>query len=126
MKKKSKAFTLVELVIVIAIILILVSIAIPRFTKSNLSAQAAAHNVNVKEIKNADILYLMEHESENISEIPVGNLSEYFEGGKVPKPAKSYTSDDFKISVGSNQEIKVTPGPLKVEGNKLVLDTEGK
>ncbi|CDZ75097.1 putative type IV pilin [Peptoniphilus sp. ING2-D1G] len=121
MKRKIKAFTLVELVIVIAIILILVSVAIPRFTKSNLSAQAAAHNVNVKEIKNAAILYLMENE--NATSVSMKDLEGYFEG-KTPKPAKAYTKDDFTITLGENQQIKVTPGMLKVEGDKLVLTGE--
>ena len=121
MKRKLKAFTLVELVIVIAIILILVSIALPRFKKSNLNAQLAAHNLNVKEIKNASILYLMEHEDEKVSSISIDELSDYFES-KPPKPAKAYTNDDFTISVGDNQEITVKPGLLKLEGDKLVPD----
>ncbi len=121
MKRKFKAFTLVELVIVIAIILILVSVAIPRFTKSNLSAQAAAHNVNVKEIKNAAILYLMENE--DATTVSMKDLEDYFEGS-LPKPAKAYSKGDFTITLGENQEIKVTPGMLKVEGDKLVLTGE--
>ncbi|MGO3751263.1 MAG: prepilin-type N-terminal cleavage/methylation domain-containing protein [Peptoniphilaceae bacterium] len=119
MNKKLKAFTLVELVIVIAIILILVSIAIPRFSKSNLTAQAAAHNVNVKEIKNAAIMYLIEN-PENKSDISINDLKDYFEGN-IPKPAKALKDgeNDFKIRVDTDGNITVSPGQVKVEGKEL-------
>ena len=58
---KKKGFTLLEMVIVIAIILVLLSIAIPKYGRSNLTAKVAAHNANVKIIKNAAILYLSEN-----------------------------------------------------------------
>ncbi|MHC5100005.1 magnesium chelatase subunit ChlI family protein [Peptoniphilus genitalis] len=56
-KKKNKGFTLIELVIVIAIIAILISIAAMKYSSTNLAAEAAAHNANVKVLKSAGILY---------------------------------------------------------------------
>ncbi|EFI42365.1 MULTISPECIES: competence type IV pilus major pilin ComGC [Peptoniphilus] len=117
--KKLKGFTLVELVVVIAIILILVSIAVPKYEKSNLSAQAAAHNVNVKEIKNAAILYLIEHPNEK--NVTIEKLSDYFENG-IPKPAKALNQENFQISVDDNSNITVTPGTVKVNGKNLEVE----
>lgn len=123
MKKKMKGFTLVELVVVIAIILILVAIAVPRFSKSNLSAQAATHNVNVREIKNAAVLFISDN-PEKTGDISA-DLAEYFENNKLPKPAKAIEGSNAEFSVvydGTN--IKVTPAEVKVSGDKLVVDGE--
>lgn len=116
--KKKKGFTLVELVVVIAILLILVAIAIPRFTKSNLSAQAAAHNLNVKELKNAAVMYSIEN-PESTGAITQENLTPYFEG-KFPKPVKALKKDSFSVSIDKNGNVTVTPGEVKIEGDQLV------
>lgn len=119
MKNKKKGFTLIELVIVIAIILILVAVAIPKFSKSNLSAQAAAHNLNVKEIKNAALIYVMEN-PESSNNLGEKELGEYFEGD-FPTPAKALGgSKSFSITISNSGEVEVSPGEVKVEGNKLV------
>ncbi|MBL7575168.1 type IV pilus assembly protein PilA [Peptoniphilus asaccharolyticus DSM 20463] len=121
-KKKKNGFTLVELVVVIAILLILVSIAIPRFTKSNLSAQAATHNLNVKEIKNAAIMYKMEN-PDTTGTISENDLKTYFEGD-FPKPAKALKENSFTVSVANNGNVTVSPGEVKVEGDNLVAVTK--
>ena len=122
-KKKLKAFTLIELVIVIAILAILIAIAIPKFQQSNLKAQATAHNANVRAIKNAAILYMSDNpESQPVD---VGDLDNYLDKTESIKPAKSL-GDNFTIQL-NNGNILVVPGMVKVEDNKLVevSDNEG-
>lgn len=120
LKKTKRGFTLIELVIVIAILAILVAIAIPRFSKSNLSAQAAAHNANVREIKSVVTLYLIEEDTMP-SSVSIDDLKDYFDN-EVPVPAKSLEEySQFTIEI-DNGDINVTPGTVKVENNKLVIE----
>lgn len=118
--KKKEGFTLVELVIVISIIMILISIALPRYNKTNMSAQVAAHNSNVKMIKNAAILYLSDNNDDtNIDE---SKIREYIDG-KMPKPIKNIqgaNQESFTITI-TNGEIIISPGLVKVEGKNIVL-----
>ena len=118
--KKKEGFTLVELVIVISIIMILISIALPRYNKTNISAQVAAHNSNVKMIKNAAILYLSDNgDDTNIDE---SKIAEYIDG-KMPKPIKNIqgaNKESFTITI-TNGEIIISPGLVKVEGKNIVL-----
>lgn len=118
--KKKEGFTLVELVIVISIIMILISIALPRYNKTNMSAQVAAHNSNVKMIKNAAILYLSDNNDDtNIDE---SKIREYIDG-KMPKPIKNIqgaNQESFRITI-TNGEIIISPGLVKVEGKNIVL-----
>lgn len=118
--KKKKGFTLIELIIVIAILALLIAIAIPRYQRSNLSAQATAHNANVRVIKNAAILYSMDQPTEGTIELD--DLKPYLESGEVPKPAKAlgeYASFTVKVQDGN---IIVEPGMVKVSGDTLVED----
>ena len=123
LKRRQRGFTLIELVIVIAIIAILISIAAMKYSSTNLAAEAAAHNANVKVLKSAGILYLIDH-PENQGTIDIESLKPYLEGGKIPKPAKHYDAKDFSISSKEDGDIEVTPGPLKVQDKKLVLENE--
>lgn len=121
--KKNKGFTLIELVIVIAIIAILISIAAMKYSSTNLAAEAAAHNANVKVLKSAGILYLIDHPDSDKS-ISVEALKPYLEGGKIPKPAKHYDAKDFSITSTEDGDVTVEPGPLKVQDKKLVEENE--
>lgn len=115
--KKLKGFTLIELVIVIAIIAILISIAIPRYGKSSLSARAAAHNANVKTVKNAAALYITENSSNtDIDSIEINKLEDYFDGD-IPKPDKSFKRD-FSVSL-ENGDVKVSPGMVEVVDKEI-------
>ena len=123
-KKKNKGFTLIELVIVIAIIAILISIAAMKYSSTNLAAEAAAHNANVKVLKSAGILYLIDHPDSDKT-ISVEALKPYLEGGKIPKPAKHFGSvKDFTITSTEDGDVIVSPGPLKVQDKKLVEENE--
>lgn len=117
--KRKRGFTLIELVVVIAILLILVAIAIPRFSKSNLSAQAAAHNLNVKELKNAALMYMTENPEKENSSLGETELKPYFEG-KYPVPAKALKVKSFTVTVSDSGSITISPGSVKVEGDNLV------
>ena len=123
-KKRNKGFTLIELVIVIAIIAILISIAAMRYSSTNLAAEAAAHNANVKVLKSAGILYLIDNPNPE-KNISLEALKPYLEGGKIPKPAKHYEkSKDFTVKSTDDGDVTVEPGPLKVQNKKLELDNE--
>lgn len=122
--KKKKGFTLIELIIVIAILALLIAIAIPRYQRSNLSAQATAHNANVRVIKNAAILYSMDKPTEGT--IKLDDLKPYLESGEVPKPAKALGEDaSFTVKV-QDGNIIVEPGMVKVSNDTLVKDTTKK
>lgn len=119
--RKKKGFTLLELVIVISIIAILITIAAIRYSSASLSAQAVSHNSNVKMIKNAAVLYL--NDNVNVENININDLKKYFDDGKIPKPARALKSSDFTITYSKEEDkIVVSPGIVKVENNKLVLD----
>lgn len=118
--KKNRGFTLLELVIVIAIIAILISVATMKYSNANLSAQAVAHNSNVKVLKNAGILFLVDN-PEHTGSISEENLKPYLDGGKMPKPAKPLTEKSFSVEA-ENGDIVVKPGLVKVENDKLVSD----
>lgn len=122
LKKRQRGFTLIELVIVIAIIAILISIAAMKYSTTNLAAEAAAHNSNVKVLKSAGILYLIDNPDEK-GTISVDKLAPYLEGGKIPKPAKHYKdATTFSVKSTDDGDVEVTPGMLKVNGKALELD----
>ena len=122
LKKRQRGFTLIELVIVIAIIAILISIAAMKYSTANLAAEAAAHNSNVKVLKSAGILYLIDHPDEKDT-ISVEKLAPYLEGGKMPKPAKHLSgAKDFTVTATDDGDVVVEPGIIKVSGNSLELD----
>lgn len=122
LKKKQRGFTLIELVIVIAIIAILISIAAMKYSTTNLAAEAAAHNSNVKVLKSAGILYLIDNPDEKET-ISVDKLAPYLEGGKIPKPAKHYKgATTFSVKSTDDGDVIVEPGTIKVSGKTLVED----
>lgn len=119
--KKKKGFTLIELIIVIAILALLIAIAIPRYQRSNLSAQATAHNANVRVIKNAAILYSMDHPEVKDGNIDMSEIKQYLESEEVPKPAKALKKEAFTVEA-KNGNIIVDPGIVKVSGDTLEKD----
>lgn len=122
LKKRQRGFTLIELVIVIAIIAILISIAAMKYSTTNLAAEAAAHNSNVKVLKSAGILYLIDNPDAK-NELSLEALKPYLEGGKIPKPAKHYNgAKEFTVTSTDDGDVEVKPGMIKVSGKTLVED----
>ena len=58
--KRSKGFTLIELMIVVAIIGILAAIAIPNFLRFQLKAKSSEGKVNIAAIRTAEVAYQSE------------------------------------------------------------------
>jgi len=62
LRKKSKGFTLIELMIVVAIIAILAAIAIPQYRKFQLKAKTAEAKDNIGAIRTAEEAYAAEND----------------------------------------------------------------
>ena len=65
-RNSKKGFTLAELLIVVAIIAILVAIAVPLFVGSLNKAKEARDNANVRAVRGAAVVYLLEHSGEAV------------------------------------------------------------
>jgi type IV pilus assembly protein PilA len=87
MKKASKGFTLIELMIVVAIIGILAAIAIPNFMRYQLRAKVSELNENVTSIfKSQEAM----RQSERAN--PAGDVGQYWAAGLVPAGATPSTN----------------------------------
>ena len=62
LRKKSKGFTLIELMIVVAIIAILAAIAIPQYKKFQLKAKTSEAKVNLDSLKSCEEAYAAEND----------------------------------------------------------------
>ncbi|MDY6065094.1 MAG: prepilin-type N-terminal cleavage/methylation domain-containing protein [Finegoldia sp.] len=96
-KKKSKGFTLLELLVVLAIMAILVAIAVPRYQAQRDKAAITAHQSNVRILETAGENYYQDNGSypESIQELQTkGYIKEV---PQIPKNKKkvtgSYTID---------------------------------
>jgi type IV pilus assembly protein PilA len=62
LRKRSKGFTLIELMIVVAIIAILAAIAIPQYRKFQLKSKTSEAKVNIGAIRTCEEAYAAEHD----------------------------------------------------------------
>lgn len=134
--KNKKGFTLVELVVVIAILGILAAIAVPKLSKSRENAALSAHNANVRTLESAATLavsegsgaitwdgtatpmpggelpkYAWENYLQSWPDLPSGLIGKKYRG-IVDGEEKDVTigeGDKYKVVIGANGEITVTP-----------------
>ncbi len=92
LKKKSKGFTLLELLIVLAIMAILIAIAIPVYKGQKEKAAITAHNANVRVLETAVESYSQDHS---------GNLPTKLEDLKP-----DYIKEVPKIPASSDERLK--------------------
>lgn len=97
-----KGFTLVELMVVVVIIGILTAVAIPVYNNVTDNAKKKAHNANVRILKSAAQMYLMEKGTENI---PVGDIStsidQYLDGfvSDLIPPNRTSENQQYRVSI---------------------------
>ncbi|MFN2101300.1 prepilin-type N-terminal cleavage/methylation domain-containing protein [Finegoldia dalianensis] len=91
LKKKKKAFTLLELLVVLAILAILIAIAIPVYKGQKEKAAITAHNANVRVLETAVESYRQDH-------------------GEYPKNVDAlkgnYIKSVPKVPVSNNENLK--------------------
>lgn len=129
MKKiNNKGFTLLEVVLVISIIGILITMIVPNFSRSQLSARVATHNANVSMIKSAAAMYLIDHPLEISKNIPMDLLKQYLDNDSdlkldpiLAQELGSNSDKEFKVSINSTGGIEITPGELMFKEDKLVI-----
>ena len=122
--KKRKGFTLVELVVVIAILGILAGSAVPRLSKSRLSAQIGAHNANVRTLESVAVMWIADNpEKELEADDSEDALKEYLqewpevakalEGQKYGENNTEIKADEkYKVEIDDKGAITVTPGKI--------------
>ena len=81
-RRNRKGFTLAELLIVVAIIAVLVAIAVPLFVSGLQKAQEARDNANVRSVRSAGVVYILNTEKDKDTDNVVydtnGDLYAYY------------------------------------------------
>ncbi len=89
LRKRSKGFTLIELMIVVAIIAILAAIAIPQYRKFQLKSKTSEAKTNIGAIRTCEEAYAAEH---NV----------YYLVGPAPESNITSTARDFDPTTDTN------------------------
>jgi general secretion pathway protein G len=91
-RRRSKGFSLLELVIVVVIIGIIAAIAIPRMSRGSAGAADSALSGNLAVLRNAVDLFAAEHNGQypTVASI-VAQLTEYTDAAADPQPTKDAT-----------------------------------
>lgn len=113
MNKKKEAFTLIELIIVIAILALLAAVAIPRYNKSKINAEIAAHKTNVSMLKSAAEMRILD-EDKDIKWPEEDDYKLYLDKWpSLPKGLSSAANSPKEYSVKyikGSENIEISPG----------------
>ena len=94
LRKKSKGFTLIELMIVVAIIAILAAVAIPQYRKFQLKAKTSEAKTNIGAIRTAEESYAAEND-------------EYVFCGWTPANTPEANGNNWETSSGHNGFVSI-------------------
>jgi prepilin-type N-terminal cleavage/methylation domain-containing protein len=101
-RRRSRAFTLIELIVVIAIIAILIGLLFPAFRAVQDQAKRTQAKNDLTQIVNAVNAYYTDYGKYPV-DVPAGNTSDaYFGPGSAPPGAVSYGSNDWLFDVIRN------------------------
>ncbi len=114
-RRNRKGFTLAELLIVVAIIAVLVAIAVPLFVGSLTKAQEARDNANIRAVRGAAVVYLLENK-DNTTAWPEAGVKPSTGGWEVSATVTS-TGEitgmkvEYKASAGTGFTTKGSATP---------------
>jgi prepilin-type N-terminal cleavage/methylation domain-containing protein len=108
----TRAFTLVEIMIVVAIIGLLAAIAIPNFVKARETAQLNSIYNNLRVLEGAKDLWALENKKGTGADTDISVLADYLKGGTVkPVIGEIYITD--KVGSPAKAQIPTKIGTYK-------------
>lgn len=115
--KKEGGFTLVELMVVVAVIAILASIALPQFLGAGDKAQKGKVQADMRVIKNAAQLYLIDNPS---AQAPT--IETLVNEGYLNEAVKNPQKNDYQISITTAQDGKSKTITVEDPDHNVVSD----
>lgn len=122
-RKKSKGFTLIELVLTLAIIIIVIGIALPSFIGIRDNAQQAVHQTNVRMLEDVATIFALENpgtetiwcphegvEADADIEITETNLHDSWNHYIAKWPVNPMKTGSYVVEISEAGKITVSPG----------------
>lgn len=114
-KKKSKGFTLLELLVVLAIMAILIAIAVPKYKSQRDKAALIAHQANVRILETAAENYYQDN-GQYPTSLDILKTSGYIK--EVPEvPANLKNSEFQNYSIDANGNVSPAKDKLNTSGD---------